>query len=854
MKHQNETEKINDSVIFDSKLLLSLQRWLLDLVNIDRSERITKIANSIFILDSNNISIFIEELLIVLSIRPQNINIFVDITAELTKQFPESKSIFSDILLKNLMYKSDCFHSKLYFYRGCIEKNILDINQLVDSIHQFYKDVGDMSVILFLFVFFLKEIHDLKPKFFKELLDRFNTECDENLKLFNNFFVNVESYVLNDFAKWKFCIEHMCDYNSLTYLLAIDDIDAFQEKAVDDFNFIIEPSIFERASILTKNTSLLQYCAFFGSVNCFKFILLQGASIKYTDTVLNTVYQYAVAGGNIEIISLLEQNDVSFCISQYENAVIYSIKFARNEIYQWLESIRGTEIEDNKKPDPLQAAVISDNIICISNLLNKGFNIAVILEKGWSLLHYAAFFGRSISVRALIVNPEIDVNHGDQRGWTALHWACYNFYPNSVRALLENENIDVNAMNLEGTAPIHWAVSTGNLEVVELLVSHPRINVNIRNCDLQTSLHIASDMGYHRIVEILLKCKDIDVNAKDSRQVTPLYLAAEKGHYKVIEVLATCPQVDINDPDEYNWTPLHAFANSDISSDLQMKTIKALFEFKNIVVNIKDRKGNSPLDILAESCFNKDLLKFFISHPDVRVTDVDEFGQTPLHHAASSCNVTAIEVLLDSPGIEPNSVDNMGQTALFWALNQDNVFEDQRKAVEMLVQVTNMKIKNQNDETVLHIAMRSRSPYILNMILNQSYIDFNSRTKNGETPLHYAVKFNNEVAVEKLLEKHEILVLATDNKQENALHMASRSASREMLQLLLSSTNINPNSVNKSLQTPLQVAVESEKFENVCYLYKYKGVDPHIADINGRSPRVNALRFNFTKIAEVLSQ
>lgn len=58
--------------------------------------------------------------------------------------------------------------------------------------------------------------------------------------------------------------------------------------------------------IWTFKFSMIDYAAFKGSVNCFKYLLINGAEISYNTLGL------AITGGNIEIIRLLEQRNCDF--------------------------------------------------------------------------------------------------------------------------------------------------------------------------------------------------------------------------------------------------------------------------------------------------------------------------------------------------------------------------------------------------------------------------------------------------------------------------------------------------------------------------------------------------------------
>ena len=71
--------------------------------------------------------------------------------------------------------------------------------------------------------------------------------------------------------------------------------------------------------------SYLQIMAFYGAIKCFKHASLTN---EYD---FNDVEKFAVAGGNMEIIHILEQRNISF-----KDCLKVSITFHRNELSDWI--------------------------------------------------------------------------------------------------------------------------------------------------------------------------------------------------------------------------------------------------------------------------------------------------------------------------------------------------------------------------------------------------------------------------------------------------------------------------------------------------------------------------------------
>ena len=128
--------------------------------------------------------------------------------------------------------------------------------------------------------------------------------------------------------------------SNLEYLLSEDKITDLQDlfnsygDKMKTFQFQIkQKSRFYVAIILSvtngrfEQVSLLDFCSFYGSVECFKF--LQMNKFQYG----SHINEMAIAGGNFEIIHELERNGISF-----DHCFKLSIKFHHHLVSDWLLS------------------------------------------------------------------------------------------------------------------------------------------------------------------------------------------------------------------------------------------------------------------------------------------------------------------------------------------------------------------------------------------------------------------------------------------------------------------------------------------------------------------------------------
>ena len=137
----------------------------------------------------------------------------------------------------------------------------------------------------------------------------------------------------------------------------------------------IKPSLFETNQFLIerKTTSLIEYSAFFGSIQIFRYLLM--SNVKLT----SSLWLYAIHSANGELIHLIESNDISppRCLNSekrknksyhrkrktpntnYILCLIESIKCHHNDIADYIENNLLQQNEDDSK----QSEEIVSNLI-----------------------------------------------------------------------------------------------------------------------------------------------------------------------------------------------------------------------------------------------------------------------------------------------------------------------------------------------------------------------------------------------------------------------------------------------------------------------------------------------------------
>ena len=224
------------------------------------------------------------------------------------------------------------------------------------------------------------------------------------------------------------------NHNYICQLIQKDLIDDFIVY-VNENNFLlsakIEKSIFETNNLLLslKYVSLLDYSAFFGSLQIFKYLIMN------KEKITNSVLLFAIHGRNPEIIQLIEDHLKNCPPKIYEDCMNEAIKCHHNEIAQYLEN---NFLEDRK-----------------------------------FLIKSVAFFNFEFITKELMENP---IN---------FFYACKYDNPFIVKYIVNNfENLNINAIFktdfCEQTC-LSAAIEEENREIVKILLSIPDIDINIKS-------------------------------------------------------------------------------------------------------------------------------------------------------------------------------------------------------------------------------------------------------------------------------------------------------------------------------------------------------------------------------------
>lgn len=198
------------------------------------------------------------------------------------------------------------------------------------------------------------------------------------LGILSNLFYKSFLFAFLDEWTIKIIVTYLKFYNKISIYNALinDDIEYLQsirsKKNIDlselfNFPFCVKDKFIESAT-------LLQYSAFFGSIKCFKYLIMNTANINF-----KKLLEYSIAGGNMDIIHITEMQSDDNTITQNKELLKIAIKYMQNDLIEYIVECYGIEITHENFEDcyysfNLSAFPILMELVCAYQTDEKEMN------------------------------------------------------------------------------------------------------------------------------------------------------------------------------------------------------------------------------------------------------------------------------------------------------------------------------------------------------------------------------------------------------------------------------------------------------------------------------------------------
>lgn len=767
--------------------------------------------------------------------------------------------------------------------------------------HELYKSCISKPTKIELFIKFLTKL-DFKyiKAFMNQVKSKMNSCISNDIKLFpnencfifheikkNKEILNPDNIFQINFTSIEKEINKFenIDDDPISLSIQNDDVDTLQSitSNYSDLNeiFINKNSIKERISFLHDGKiNLLEYAAFFGSIKCFKFLLLNHVKPS------NRLPSFAVCGGESEILRICnQQKECVFDVKALINSIIYRQK----SVFDWINTNQmKILINDSNNFVNQDFSFIFDDINFFIKEINKSninaelyhsiqqnnFYFADLLlhlqetslasqrnkytKENTTPLIFAILNDNTDIVELILSQSGFDINYKNSNGISALIAACQINNSDIVSLLLKIENIDINCVNRLNETPLQIAVMNENVDIVKLLLDQPKILVDTQNTSISikyfinsTPLHDSCKIMSNEIFVLLLQNSLKLFSLINSNHQTPLHCLVFNNNLNAFHIIKENHVFfesainNINEKDSTLKSPLEYAC-----SDNKFEMVKTLIEtFDNIDLNGDENDDYCPLFYACESNA-VDVVSFLLMQGNINVNRQNGYSKmTALTFACDKNYNNIVKMILKHPKVDVNLADCDGKTALHFAIEQKN-----EEIVSLLLD-ENLKINiNSIDKfrkaSPLHYACESCNLNIIQMLFNYSenhskqeqndennidenyteLLQINCKDKQNRTPLHVAVNSNFYDCVDLLLKRQGIEINASDSNRIVPLHLACKNKNIEIVKILVSNNDIDINAQDSSGFTPLHYACESGIEEIVRILLNKEGILTDVED------------------------
>lgn len=498
--------------------------------------------------------------------------------------------------------------------------------------------------------------------------------------------------------------------------------------------------------------------------------------------------QYAIAGGNNEIIRILHQKEATFRHA-LQTAAIYH----QNTIFKWLFN-QNDKIEDSElytilvELENYELLEFLNEQNADPNGINQYLNTAINVAVDREMLE---------AVSVLVANPKLNL---------------------SLRARAKQE------------LPMYRAIRKKNVPMFKQLLKCKSVDINANETIYKsgsrfsryTLLIYAFKMMAGEIVDLLLKDPRINVNKKyGSQGKTPLIWALEHKDDELFSKLINHPGIDVN-AGKYNTPLIYATQTCDIDM------VKTLLAHTATNVNAIGLHGKSPLIIsIGLNHKSMEIFTLLMSDPRIDVNIQNDEGFAAIHFAASNYDSNFMTMLLSTPGIQVNLETKKGQTALSIACEHSRL-----SIVQLLLQAEGIQVNAQRKDGRTPLMMTT-SPEVAKELLKRPDIDVNLKDSNGISALQYSMSIGRTL-FELLINDKRINVMEQDLQGRSLIHFAGQQNNPLITQMIVKIPGIDINHKDREGKTILHHAAEKHNFDNLNYLVKVKELNQFIPDNKNR--------------------
>ncbi|XP_050505423.1 serine/threonine-protein phosphatase 6 regulatory ankyrin repeat subunit B-like [Diabrotica virgifera virgifera] len=470
-------------------------------------------------------------------------------------------------------------------------------------------------------------------------------------------------------------------------------------------------------------------------------------------------------------------------------------------------------------------------------LKNKYLNLSAVNTDGESPIHRAAS-GNAVNILICLINKyKLNPKLVDNYGYTPLHEAASTNSLEAFTFLLETAQLDINDCNNKGNSVLHSAAGGNAIKIIKYLYSKDKYRhiFEQKNNDGDTIIHSAArGDAADALTYLIFTCK-LACDIPDKYGNTPAHDAAKNNSLNALIILEN-NKVNLTAKNKRGVSLLHRSASSNAIDVIKHLTM-GLNRNTNAEtkLNLVDNYGNTPLHSAASHDALK-AFKYLLTQAKLDVNQCNERGESVVHKAAYENSMNVLKFLMDDNKLCPKLEDEFGNTPL-----HDAAYNDSLEAFKLLLQSEKIDVNDCNNtgDTVLHKAAYGNATKIIEYLHSEpDYVHlFHIKNKMKQTALHKASKNNSVEALTFLVSHYQYLVDVLDENGNTPLHEAYFYDSLESFKFLLQYTKLDNNTCCKQNgQTVLHIAAGRNSMKVLKFLIDDYKLKPKLVDENGNTP------------------
>ncbi|XP_062574844.1 serine/threonine-protein phosphatase 6 regulatory ankyrin repeat subunit B-like [Saccostrea cucullata] len=578
-------------------------------------------------------------------------------------------------------------------------------------------------------------------------------------------------------------------------------------------------------SLSNDGESILQIACLNGNFEICKHLVDNYPNLlNVRDKSSNSALHDAARGGNVQIVKLLIEKNMDITSLQ-ENGKTVLHQCCRSGEMEMCEYLVNQfsdllETRDTNGFTALHAACIGGSVDVLYLLIEKGFEINALSNKGKNILHIACLNGKHRICNFLVENHPHLLNGKDKYRNTVLHDAARGGNVQIVNLLIEKK-VDIKSLQKDGETILHQSCRSGEMDMCEYLVSQFSDILEIRDTNGFTALHSACRGGRVKFLSFLIN-KGLEINALSNDGKSILHIACFFGKVEVVEHLIENYPHLLEARDKSSNSVLHA-----ASCGGNVQIVKLLIK-KNMDINTVQKDGET---ILHQCCRSgkMEMCEYLVNKFSDLLEIKDNNGWTVLHSACRGGSLKIVTFLINR-GLDFNALSSDGKGILHRAC-----FSGKFQICDYLVKnhPNLLEVRDKFNNSALHDAARGGNVRIVKLLIEKK-MDIRSLKKDGTTVLHQCCRFGKMKMCEYLINNFPDLLEIRDNKGWTVLHSACRGGSVKIVSFLIKK-GLNLNALSNEGESILHIACLSCK-HNVCrYLAAKHPLILEVKDNHGKS-------------------